>query len=109
MFTCLSDFHKLRLTVLKIHYKKQEPLVVTYGDYKNFSNETSRTELLSAMERYSNISLADFHSEFLYLLGKMHQLRKDTSELTRKTLWTRNLIKQSWLGLKLVIVFETQN
>ena len=29
-----------------------------------------RTELLSAMERHSNISFADFHSEFLYLLGK---------------------------------------
>ena len=76
MFTCLSDFHKLRLTFLKIHYKKQEPLVVTYGDYKNLSNETSRTELLSAMERYSNISLADFHSEFLYLLGKHAPVKK---------------------------------
>ena len=66
----LSDFHKLTLTVLKIYYKKQKPLVITYRDYKNFSNETFRIELLSAMERYSNISFADFHSEFLYLLGK---------------------------------------
>ena len=47
--TGLSDFHKLTMTVLKIHYKK--PLVVTYRDYKNFSNESFRTELLSAMER----------------------------------------------------------
>ena len=35
----------------------------------------------------------------------MHQLRKDTSELTRKTLQTRNLINQSWLGLNFVISF----
>ena len=48
--TGLSDFHKLTLTVLKIHYKKQKPLVVTYRDHKNFSNESFRTELLSAME-----------------------------------------------------------
>ena len=68
--TGLSDFHKLTLTVPKIHYKKQKPLAVTYRDYKNFSNETFRTELLSAVARYSNISFADFHSEFLYLLGK---------------------------------------
>ena len=34
--TGLSDFHKLTLTFLKIHYKKQKPLVVTYRDYKNF-------------------------------------------------------------------------
>ena len=35
----------------------------------------------------------------------MDQLRKDTSELTRKTLRTRNLIKQSWSGLSFVIGF----
>ena len=33
----LSDFYKLTLTDLKIHYKKQKSLVVTYRDYKNFS------------------------------------------------------------------------
>ena len=30
--TGLSDFHKLTLAVLKIHYKKQNPLVITYRD-----------------------------------------------------------------------------
>ena len=30
--TGLSDFDKLTLTVLKIHYKKKKPLVVTYRD-----------------------------------------------------------------------------
>ena len=71
--TGLWDFHKLTLTVLKTHNKNQKPLVVTYGDYKNFLNETFRTELLSGMERRSNISFADFHSEFLYLLGKQDE------------------------------------
>ena len=32
--TGLSDFHKLTLTVLKIHYKKK-PLVIMHRDYKN--------------------------------------------------------------------------
>ena len=35
----------------------------------------------------------------------LHLLRKDASELTRKTLWTKKLIKQSWLGLSFVINF----
>ena len=70
-----------------------------YRDYKNFSNETFRIGLLSAMERYSNISLADFHSEFLYLLGKHAPVKK------RKTTWTKNLNKQSWLGLSFEISF----
>ena len=68
--TGLSDFHKLTLTDLKIYHEIQKPLVVTYRDYKNFSNEIFRSELLTAMERYSNIYFADFYSEFLYLLGK---------------------------------------
>ena len=67
--TGLSDFHKLTLTVLKIHYKKEKPLIVTYRDYKNFSNGSFQTELLSAMERYSNISFADFHSKFFLFVG----------------------------------------
>ena len=39
------------MTLLKIHYKNQKPLVVTYRDWKNFSNESLGTEFLSAMER----------------------------------------------------------
>ena len=74
--TGLSDFHKLMLTVLKIHYKKQKPLVAMYTDYKNFSNVSFQTELLSAMQSFNNIYFADFHSEFLYLLGK-HALVKN--------------------------------
>ena len=39
--TGLSDFHKLTLTVFKIHYKKQRPLIVTYRDYKTSQMEVS--------------------------------------------------------------------
>ena len=99
-----TDFHKSTLTVIKIHYKKQKSLVVTYRDYKNFSNGTLRREVLSAMERYSNISFFDFHLEFICLVS-MHQLGKDTLEPTRKNLWTKNLIKQPCLGLNYVITF----
>ena len=83
--------HKLTLTVLKIHYKKQKPLLVTYRDYKNFSNESFQTELLSAMERYSNISFADFHSEFLYLLGKHALVKKRYIRADQKNFMDKEL------------------
>ena len=35
----LSDFHKMTLTVMKVFYKKQKPNIVTYRNYKHFSNE----------------------------------------------------------------------
>ena len=37
--TDLSDFHKMIVTVMKTSYRKIEPMVITYRDYKSFSNE----------------------------------------------------------------------
>ena len=34
----LSDFHKVILTVTKVFYKKQKPIIITYRSYKHFSN-----------------------------------------------------------------------
>ena len=89
--TGLSDFHKLRLTVFKIHYKKQKPLVIKYRDYKNFSNETFQTDFLSAMERYKNISFADFHAEFLCLLGKDAPVKKRYIGCNQKNVMDKEL------------------
>ena len=35
----LSDFHKITLTVMKVFYEKQKTNIVTYPNYKHFSNE----------------------------------------------------------------------
>ena len=35
--TGLSDFHKITLTEMKVFYKKQKPIIITYRSYKNFS------------------------------------------------------------------------
>ena len=37
--TNLSDFHKVTLTILKIHCEKAKPVIDNYWNYKNFSNE----------------------------------------------------------------------
>ena len=74
--TGLTDLHKLTLAVIKIHYKKQKPLFLTYRDYYNFSNETFRTEPLSTMERYSNDSFVGFRLEFIYLFGTHAPVKK---------------------------------
>ena len=99
--TGLSDFRKLILTVLKIHYKKQKSLVVTYKDYKNLSNESFRAELLSAMERYSNISLANFHSRFLYLLGKHAPVKKRCIRANQKNFMDKKLNHANMVRSKL--------
>ena len=45
--TGLSDFHKLTVTVLKMFFKKQSPNVISYRNYKNFSNDSFRTNLIN--------------------------------------------------------------
>ena len=37
--TGLSDFRKMTLKVMKVFYKKLKPNIVTYRNYKHFSNE----------------------------------------------------------------------
>ena len=44
--TGLSDFHKMFVTIMKTSYRKIEPRVRNYQDYKSFSNEGFRESLL---------------------------------------------------------------
>ena len=50
----LSDFHKLTVTVLKSYYKKLEPKVIRYRDYRKFSNEAFQAELLKKLAYVGN-------------------------------------------------------
>ena len=44
--TDLSDFHRIALTVLEIYHSKKNPKVLQYRDYKNFTNQHFRRDLL---------------------------------------------------------------
>ena len=85
------DFHKFTLTILKTHCKTRKALLVTYRNYKNFSKESFLTELLSAMERYSNISFAGFYLEFLYLLGRHASVKERYIRANQKSLMDEEL------------------
>ena len=42
--TGISDFHKLKVTVLKTLYKKQRPKIIHYTNYRNVENDTFRQD-----------------------------------------------------------------
>ena len=46
--TGLSDFHKMTLTVMRSYFVKQTRKVVYYRDYKKFSNDLFRNDILQA-------------------------------------------------------------
>ena len=41
----LSDFHKMTVTVMKTYFTKSNPKIISYRDYKRFSNFDFRTEV----------------------------------------------------------------
>ena len=49
--TGLPDFHKMRLTVMKVLYKKQKPTIITYRSYKIFSNEVFLADVQKRMSQ----------------------------------------------------------
>lgn len=57
------DFHKLTPTALKIHYEKVSPKILTYRDYKHFSNKSFHSDVLNEIERYHDFSFTDFKQE----------------------------------------------
>ena len=59
--TCLSDFHKMPLTVLKIFYKKQRPNIVRYQNYRNFDSELFMNDVKKLQDR-KNIVKINFYS-----------------------------------------------
>ena len=48
--TGLSDFHKMIVTVIKTTYRKIEPRVINYRNYKSFSYEGFRESLLENLK-----------------------------------------------------------
>ena len=55
------------------------------------------------MEKYSNISFADFHSEFLYLLGKHAPVKKTYIRANQKNL------KGKYLNQTVMVRFKLRN
>ena len=49
--SCLSDFHKLVVSVLKSYFKNEDPKVIYYRDYKYFDNEMFSNELENELKK----------------------------------------------------------
>ena len=64
--TGLSDFHRITVTVIKTIFKKFEPRIIHYRDYKNFQNDQYRDELTPKLSNIvsenNNIRLNEFLS-----------------------------------------------
>ena len=67
--TSLSDFCWLTLTVLKVYHCKQNPKIIQYRDYKNFTNEHFRRYLLRELS-FQNVQPNEF-DKFKFIASKL--------------------------------------
>ena len=61
----LSDFHKMVITVIKTTFRKMEPKVIKYCDYKFFCNDTFRESLQNIISQNLKSNCDDHCNNFV--------------------------------------------
>ena len=93
--TGLSECHKFTVTVLKSYFKKLKPKELIYCDFKNFSNQQFRTELVKELNK-NNVGVNQFESFqtiSLGLLSKLGPLKKKTLRNNQSSFITKEVPK----------------
>ena len=67
---CLSDFHRLTLTVLKTFHLKYIPKIIQYRDFSHFDNASFRADLLQKLS-LKNVLPREFE-KFKYISLIIH-------------------------------------
>ena len=69
--TCLSDFHRLTITILKSTFRKQEPKIFNYKNFKKVYNRNVRNDLLSEISKkgFHDRNCMEFETLFLVTLN----------------------------------------
>ena len=93
--TGISDFHKMTLTVMRTYFKKQETKIISYRDYKNFSNNDFRYDLINELSK-NNIEISKldgFVDTFLNILNKKAPVKKRHIRANQAPFMNKNLQK----------------
>ena len=118
--TGLSDFHKRTITVMKSHYKKLKPNIITYRKYTTFSSDLYREKVIKNIRRQEsqNITLDAMKQIFIDVLDKLapvkHKyVRANQAPFMNKTLnksvmdrsrlknkYLKNNTQENWLAYK---------
>ena len=69
IFTGLSDFHKMVLSVLKTTFRKNKAREIIYRDYSNFDSEIFKKKLKESLDEKKICEYKIFEEIFLQLLS----------------------------------------
>ena len=78
--TGLSDYHRLKITVMKINFQKQAPTILYYRNYNRFNNELFWIDLIQELstQGFHNVQCNDFE-DILHNTTFFTTLRKRTA------------------------------
>ena len=65
--TDLSDFYKMAVTVMKTTFEKLKPNIIRYRDYRKFSNNKFRENLISGLSTKNNRVYCNGSENFLQI------------------------------------------
>jgi hypothetical protein len=106
--TGLSDFHKMTLTVLKMHFEKQTPKIVHYRDYNSFNHDEFRKDVIETLRIFNaeDVDYNIFNINFLKVLNrhapqKQRYVRSNQSKFMDKEL-NKAVMKRSRLRNKFI-------
>ena len=77
--TGLSDFHRMTISVLKMHFRKLPPKIISYRDLKKFDNERFMDSLQHTLGQESfdlSKTLINFITFVIQYLTPMRRIRK---------------------------------
>ena len=93
--TGFPDFLKLSFTLIKCYFRKLEPKKRTYRDFKNFSKQQFRVELLKELSE-QNIDASQFElfpTIPLGLLIKLARIKQNTLRNNQSSFITKEMLK----------------
>ena len=61
--TGLSDHHKMTITILKSHFKKND--YYYYYNYKSLDDQKFRNDIIRRLEQFKTLNIDDFESVFM--------------------------------------------
>ena len=70
VFTGLSDFHELVLSVFKLHFSKAKAKEISYRDFRAFKENNFNRDLQNRLSAQSVEEYAPFEKVFLDVLNK---------------------------------------
>ena len=101
--TGISDFHKMTVTVLKTFFQKKAPTLIKYRDYKQFDNNTFRTELKNKLSNYQiqEITYDEYKEVFMNILSKHAPIKRKLIRANNAPFMNKELSKSVMIRSRL--------